>query len=119
MLPESDKTNLSYPTGGGLLFGSLSPLRYSVPFYYGRFRDMVLIYIFKPNPYLRFSHSPSGGGRTPAGDDTCPAWDFQLVIPDYEVGREYGLDMRVVYKRWVDRADVLREARAYLDDPGA
>lgn len=116
VLPEGDETDLSYPEGGGLLFGSLSPLRYSVPFYYGRFRNMVLIYIFKPNPYLRFSHSPSGGGRTPKGDDTNPAWDYQLVIPGFEVGKEYGLDMRVVFKPWVDREDVLKEVRAYLGD---
>jgi hypothetical protein len=66
---------------------------------------------------LRFAHSPSGGGKANTGDDTNPAWDFQLVVPDYEVGKEYGLEMRVVFKPWVDRADVLNEVRAYLGRP--
>jgi hypothetical protein len=63
---------------------------------------------------LRFAHSLSGGGRSTSGDDTNPAWDFQLVIPDYETGKEYGLEMRVVYKPWAGRADVLKEVRNWL-----
>lgn len=96
------------------LFRTFSPLRYSEPFYYGRFGDMVLIYIFRPSPYLRFAHSPSGGGRGASGDDTNPAWDFQLVIPDPQPGSEYELSMRIVYKPWAGRADVLREVRTWL-----
>ncbi len=76
---------------------------------------MVLIYIFQPNPYLRFCHSPSGGGNTPDETDTHPAWDFQLVVPDYQVDQEYGFQMRVVYKPWAGRGDVLNEVRGYLD----
>jgi len=96
------------------LFRNFSPLRYSEPFYYGRFDDMVLIYIFQPSPYLRFAHSPSGGGRTTLGDDTNPAWDFQIVIPDPHPDTEYELKMRAVYKPWAGRADVLREVRKWL-----
>lgn len=96
------------------LFRNFSPLRYSESFYYGRFGDMVLIYIFRPNPYLRFAHSPSGGGRSASGDDTNPAWDFQLVVPDPQPGKEYELSMRAVYKPWAGRADVLREVREWL-----
>ncbi|MCA2966886.1 MAG: DUF1080 domain-containing protein [Acidobacteriaceae bacterium] len=96
------------------LFRNLSPLRYAESFFYGRLGDMVLIYIFRPNPYLRFAQSPSGGGNTPAGDDTNPAWDFQLVIPNPEANRTYPLDLRVVYKPWAGRADVLREVKNYL-----
>jgi hypothetical protein len=109
----SDKTDLIMGDDPTSLYRNVSPLRYSEPFYYGRFRDMVLIYIFKSNPYLRFAHSASGGGRAASGDDTNPAWDFQLVIPNPEVGREYGLEMRVVYKPWAGRADVLREVRSW------
>jgi hypothetical protein len=96
------------------LFRSFSKLRYSEPFFYGRFGDMVLIYIFRPSSYLRFAHSPSGGGRSASGDDTNPAWDFQLVIPNPQAGTEYELQMRVVYKPWAGRADVLREVREWL-----
>jgi hypothetical protein len=99
------------------LFRSLSPLRYAEPFFYGRIREMVLIYIFRPTPHLRFAHSPSGGSRTPAGDDTNPAWDFQLVAPEAEARQGLRLAMRVVYKPWAGRADVLREVREWLATP--
>jgi hypothetical protein len=98
----------------GSLFTSISPLRYSEPFFYGRFRDMALIYIFEPDPRIRFSHSPSGGGPTPAKDGANPAWDFQFVVPDYEIGKEYGLRMRLVCKPWAGRADVLVEVKRFL-----
>lgn len=116
VLWQGDHAELAYPPASDTLFNSFSPFRYSVPFYYGRIRDMVLIYAFKPNPYLRFAHSPSGGGKTDAGDDTNPAWDFQLVIPDWKAGETYTLDMRAIYKPWVDRADVLREVAKYLNE---
>ena len=38
-----------------------------------------------------------------------------MIVPEYEVGKEYGLRGRVVYKPWVDREDVLAEVRKYLD----
>ncbi|MCC6696693.1 MAG: hypothetical protein IT365_13770 [Candidatus Hydrogenedentes bacterium] len=113
---QGDAAELQYPPEADTLFNSLSPYRFSAPFYYGRVRDMVLIYIFKPNPYLRFAHSPSGGGNTQAEDDTNPAWDFQLVIPDWKIGETYTLTMRAVYKPWVDRADVLNEVAKYLNE---
>jgi len=97
----------------GALFRSISPLTYSAPFFYGRFRDHVLIYIFEPDPRIRFSHSPSGGGATPAGDAANPAWDFQLVVPGYEVGAEYGFRMRLVFKPWAGRANVIKEVRTF------
>lgn len=110
---ESDQWSIPFPGGGGTLFSSISPLRYSAPFFYGRFRDKALIYIFEPNPHIRFSHSPSGGGLNAEKGTHNPAWDFQLLIPDYQVDTEYRLTMRLVYKPWVDRADVIAEVRKY------
>lgn len=110
---EKDTTQLAFQEGPTVLWTQLSPLRYSESFFYGRFRGMALIFIFEPNPGLRFSHSPSGGGPTRAKDGSNPAWDFQLVVPDYRVNQEYGVKLRLVYKPWVDRADVLREVRHY------
>lgn len=95
------------------LWTQISPLRYGAPFFYGRFRDRVLIYIFEPNDNLRFAHSPSGGGRSADGHDSNPAWDFQLIVPDYKVGQEYSLRGRLVYKPWVGRDDVLNEVRRF------
>ncbi len=115
VLPAGDqRTEPAVTDEPPALFRNFSPLRYSEPFYYGRFGNMVLIYIFRPNPYLRFAHSPSGGGRSASGDDTNPAWDFQLVIPDPRPGKEYELEMRAVYKPWAGRADVLSEVRQWL-----
>lgn len=112
---EKDTVPLAFEqTDKTVLWNQISLLRYSEPFFYGRFHNMVLIYIFEPNPGLRFSHSPSGGGDTRAKDGSNPAWDFQLVAPNYTVNKEYGVKARLVYKPWVDRADVLREVRAYL-----
>ena len=88
--------------------------RYSQPFFYGRFRDMVLIYVFRPNPHIRLTHSPSGGGVAASGEDTNPAWDFQLIIPKPKKGIEYDLVGRLIYKKWQDRADVLSEVSEYL-----
>ena len=91
-----------------------SPLRFSEPFYYGRYRNMVFIYIFKSDEIVRFTTSPSGGGWNEEKAANNPAWDFQLLVPNFKVGTEYGLDVRVVYKPWVDRNDVLNEVRKYL-----
>jgi len=113
VLPVGDATAFDYPEKGGTLFNSMSPKRFADPFFYGRVGDDVLIFIFDPNPHIRFAHSPSGGGRTPDGTDTNPAWDFQLVVPDYKVDEEYELSMRLVYKPWKSRDDVLDEVRRY------
>ncbi len=74
---------------------------------------MVLIYLFRPNPNLRFTHSPSGGGTSSKGDDTNPAWDVQLIIPQPVAGREYELVGRLIYKKWDGRNDVLNEIRQF------
>jgi hypothetical protein len=111
---EADPAEIVFEPGAPILWNQISLLRYSAPFFYGHFKNMVLIYIFRPNPLIRFTHSPSGGGPTEAGDGFNPAWDFQLIVPNYEVGREYGLEGRLVYKPWVDRADVLREVQQWL-----
>lgn len=70
---------------------------------------------FEPGKHIRITHSPSGGGRTKSSDDTNPAWDFQFLMPDVELEKGYGFRARVVYKSWVDRADVLDKTRSFLD----
>jgi len=111
---ETDRADIKIDTKNPTLFNNISPVQYSAPFFYGRFRNMVLIYIFRPDNRIRFSHSPSGGGATKAGDGHNPAWDFQLIVPSYKVGEEYTLKARLVYKPWKDRNDVLLEVRRYL-----
>jgi hypothetical protein len=65
--------------------------RYSEPWYYGVSHGMALVFIFRPKDQIRMSQSPSGGGK---GN---PAWDFQYLVPDYEVGRRYQMVMRAMY----------------------
>lgn len=103
------------------LFVSLSPLRYALPFYYGRFRDHVLIFLYEAGDggVIRFSHSPSGGGNTPDGTDTNPAWDVQLIVPKPEVGTWYGMKARLIVKPWEGREDVLAHVKAYYGGEGA
>jgi len=101
------------PEAPNSLFSNISDIRYAEPFFYGQFRNMVFIVIFDEADGVRFSHSPSGGGVTPGGDDTNPAWDFQWVIPDYQVGTKYQFNYRVVYKKWEGRADVLAEVAKF------
>jgi hypothetical protein len=114
VLAESDTRDLEFRAEKGTLYNNLSPLRYSVPFFYGNHGGQVLIYIFEPAALIRFAHSPSGGGPNPAKDGFNPAWDFQYLIPGYETGKEYGFRMRLVCKPWKDRADILAEVRACL-----
>jgi len=65
--------------------------RYAEPWYYGVSHGMALVFVFRPADRIRMSQSPSGGGR---GN---PAWDFQYLVPDYEVGRRYQMMMRAMY----------------------
>jgi hypothetical protein len=40
---------------------------------------------------------------------TNPAWDFQFIIPDYEVNQEYGFKARAVFRPKCDREGVIKE----------
>ena len=65
-----------------------SKWRYAEPWYFGVNGGVALAQIFRPGDGVRLSQSPSGGGT---GN---PAWDFQMLIPDHEVGRRHQLVMR-------------------------
>jgi hypothetical protein len=58
---------------------------------------------------VRFTHSPSGGGYDKAADTTNPAWDFQYVLPKYEVMAEYGFRARLVYRERCPRGAIVAE----------
>ena len=90
------------------------------PFYFGRLGDMVMILVFDTPKWLRFFCSPSGGGASLILGQECPAWDFEWVIPeqDYQVGRSYTFNMRLVYKRFVSGEDVLEEFRRTQEELG-
>lgn len=92
--------------------------RFDEPFYYGRVGKMVLILIFDQPRWIRFYCSPSGGGESLRIGETCPAWDFEWIIPqhEYKVGKTYEVRMRLVYKRFVSDDDVIREYRRAQND---
>lgn len=113
----NESAGIEFETGGrSSLWLHLSPLRFGEPFYYGRIGDLVLIYLFERDAVVRFAHSPSGGGRTPDGTDSNPAWDFQWFVPDAKTDAEYQFRGRLVVKPWAGRDDVLAEAKAYYGE---
>jgi len=92
--------------------------RFDEPFYYVRVGSMVMILVFDNPQWLRFFCSPSGGGSSLMAGQTCPAWDFEWIIPasEYRVGRAYQFRMRLVYKKYKSDDDVVREVRRARKD---
>jgi hypothetical protein len=106
-----DKTDLKFSPGTRpMLYKSLSPLRYTDPVYYGIFGSHQYILMFDRTEGIRFSHSPSAGGPPSA---TEVAWDWQFIIPFYDVLREYGYRARVAYRERCSREEVLEEYRTW------
>jgi hypothetical protein len=70
---------------------NFSKFRYAEPWYYGVSHGMALVLMFRPKDQMRLTQSPSGGG------EGNPAWDFQFLIPKYEVGKRYQMVMRAMY----------------------
>lgn len=81
--------------------------RYTEPWYYGVSHGMALVFIFRPKDQIRFSQSPSGGGQ---GN---PAWDFQYLIPNYQVGKRYQMVMRVMYLPYESPEQIQRASTAH------
>lgn len=90
------------------LASNFSDYRFSSPFYYGLFNNMILAFFFESSEIIRFTQSPSGGGRT-AGGRINPAWDFQYIIPDVKTGQEYSFKARIVYKLFINNDDIIGE----------
>jgi hypothetical protein len=101
------------PKLGDALYRNLSPLRYDEPFYYGLYRKHIAILMFDRTEGIRFTHSPSGGGVSKELQTSNPAWDWQFLIPKYEVKKEYGFRARLVYRERCSRDEVLREVAAW------
>ncbi|MFH1717081.1 MAG: hypothetical protein ABIF19_07000 [Planctomycetota bacterium] len=84
-----------------------SNYRYSECWYYGVSHGMALVLMFRPGDRVRFSQSPSGGGK---GN---PAWDFQWFIPQYEVGKRYRFVMRAMYLPFKSREQIIQTTAAH------
>ncbi len=99
---DDDRTFAHDPQFPLTLVFNRSDYRYAEPWYYGVSHGMALVFAFRPEDRIRMSQSPSGGGR---GN---PAWDFQYLIPDYEVGRRYQMVMRATYVPYESRDAIAR-----------
>jgi hypothetical protein len=97
------------------LMRNYSPMRYEEPFFYGNFRNHVAILMFDRTEGIRFTHSPSGGGGNAERQTTNPAWDFQYIVPRYEVKREYRFRARLAYRPRCTRAEILKEVTGWRD----
>jgi hypothetical protein len=105
-----DRVELRFAEGyRNALYRNFSPLRYDEPFYCGHYRGMVMILMFDRTSGIRFTHSPSGGGVNTERQTSNPAWDFQFLIPEYEVNREYSFRARLAYRPRCGREAILQE----------
>jgi hypothetical protein len=117
VLHEVDKFELTFAEGHrDSLYKSLSPLRYELPLFYGLFRRHIFVVMFDRAAGLRLTHSPSGGGTNTQAQTTNPAWDFQYVLPQYEVNAEYHLRARAIYRERCSREQVLKEYEAWVKE---
>ncbi|MDH3650953.1 MAG: hypothetical protein OEQ53_14800 [Saprospiraceae bacterium] len=104
---RKDGTFYFAPNFNARLASHFSNYQFEDPFYFGRFHNMVLAYLFDTEEVIRFSQSPTGGGPL------NPAWDFQFLIPEFSVGQEYSFQARMVYKPFIDAADIRNEYRGW------
>jgi hypothetical protein len=110
VLATNDSFELKFdPAYRDCLYKNISPMQFDMPFYYGLFDEHIWIVMFDRKENIRFSHSPSGGGFAAEQQTTNPAWDFQFIIPTYEVNKEYGFKLRAVYRERCSREEVLSE----------
>jgi hypothetical protein len=116
---SDDRVELRFAEGyPEALYRHMSRLRFDEPFYYGLFSGQVAILMFDRTTGIRFTHSPSGGGVNTERQTTNPAWDFQYVIPGYEVNREYSFRARLAYRPRCSRDEMLREVATWRRSVG-
>jgi hypothetical protein len=108
-----DKTELKFaPDTRDTLYRNYSKIRYTDPFYYGHVGNHIYILMFDRTEGIRFSHSPSSGGPPSAPN---PAWDWQVILPKYDVLQEYGYRARVVYRERCSRDEIVREFKSWRE----
>jgi hypothetical protein len=114
--PLNKVENARYAHGTNSFADSLSGLTFDPEraLYYGRFDDMVLIYMFEKGDWVIPYMSPSGGGFNKELDRKNPAWDFRYYMTGLTPGEEVALRHRVVYKPFVSNEDVLAEYDKWL-----
>lgn len=117
---RDDKMELTFRPGyREALYRHLSPLRFSAPFFYGLVDEYLWMVMFDRTAGIRFTHSPSGGGTNIQRHSNCPAWDFQFIVPGYQVQKEYGFQARALLRPRCSREEVLQEYRKWAGPSAA
>lgn len=105
-----DSFEMTFPANGReALFKSISRFRFDQPFFYGHFDDLLWLVMFDRTDGIRFTHSPSGGGENTALKSTNPAWDFQFLVANPEVMKEYSFRVRTVLRPRCSREELMEE----------
>lgn len=113
---RDDKVELKFSEKyGQALFKNMARLRFDEPFFYGLYKKQIFLVMFDRSVQTRFAHSPSGGGDNKDRQTTLPAWDFQWILPTFEVLKEYSFKARVVYRPRCSRTEVLNEFQRWQE----
>ena len=85
-----------------------SSVRFDHPFFYGTVDNMVFSAIFKNSDrgHIRFTVNPASAFG-------APAWDFFWLIEDLAPGETRQLPLRVLWKPFISRQDILDEYESY------
>ena len=114
VLAQGDDFKLTWLEGSrDALFKNISRMRYGRPFYYGIFEGLTYILMFEKADGIRFTHSPSGGGYNKELNTTNPAWDWQFIVPQYDVNEEYKYRARLVLRPKCSREEILKEVAGW------
>lgn len=97
---------------------SFSARRYDLPLMFGRPGDGSMLYLqmFDQSAPVRLCMSPSGGGVNREQRLYNPAWDFQYVVEEADVGTEFAMRSRVVYKPYAGRDEITELYAQWMED---
>jgi hypothetical protein len=71
-----------------------------------------MILMFDRAEGIRFTQSPSSGGPPSFPN---PAWDWQFILPKFEVLQEYGFRARLVYREKCPREEIVKEYASWRE----
>ncbi len=75
----------------------------------GEHDDLTWLVMFDRTEGIRLTHSPSGGGVNTDLQTTDPAWDFQFLVQNPEIAKEYSFRVRTVLRPRCSRDELLSE----------
>ncbi len=98
--------------------------KFILPFYYGLVHGsgnveskndtMVYIMMFDQKETIRFAMWNFIRNSEGEADTHSPAWDWQYVIQNPELNKEYRYRARIVYKPYAGRADIIKEYKNWV-----